>query len=74
MHIIIIIIIYYVFATQVVFVTALFYLLSLSDEVYLPVQWVTELIPQLSQEGRAGSKKEEPFQRAIKLVGSGAHM
>jgi len=50
---------------QIVFVTALFYLLDLSDESYLPVQWVMELVPQLTPE-EGGSKQGEPFQRAIK--------
>ena len=60
---------------QIVFVSALFYLLSWSDEHYLPVQWVMDLLPHLappsSDEDGGGHTKDqgEAFQRAIRWVG-----
>ena len=57
---------------QIIFVSALFYLLSWSDEHYLPVRWVMDLLPHLASpstdEDKDGLSKDqgEAFQRAIR--------
>lgn len=62
------------------FVSTLFYLLSWSDEQYLPVMWIMDLLPHLTAPSSAGGEDQitkeqgEAFQRAIRcvLVGGGA--
>lgn len=59
---------------MIVFVSTLFYLLSWSDEEYLPVQWVMELLPHLAPPTTTGADDEitkdhlESFQKAIRSV------
>ena len=52
------------FLPKVVFITALFYLLCYSEEDYLPVKWVTDLLPNIT----AGSTEDygKAFSRAIR--------
>ena len=52
------------FLPKVVFITALFYLLCYSEEDYLPVKWVTDLLPNIT----AGTTEDygKAFSRAIR--------
>ena len=52
------------FLPKVVFITALFYLLCYSEEDYLPVKWVTDLLPNIT----VGSTEDygKAFSRAIR--------
>ena len=52
------------FLPKVVFITVLFYLLCSSEEDYLPVKWVTDLLPNIT----AGSTEDygKAFSRAIR--------
>ncbi len=65
---------------QIVFLTALFYLLSYSEQDYLPVKWVMDLFPHLAlspndptngapiEVGVDGDKKKhsKSFSRAVR--------
>jgi hypothetical protein len=51
---------------QVVFLTALFYLLAASGEQYLPAAWFASLTP--SQGGAQGNKFGRAVEEAVRLV------
>ena len=52
---------------QVIFITTLFYLLIYSNEQYLPIQWITDLLPK---SGDSSEQKiyTDTFSRVIRYV------